>query len=387
MRFILMIPSSLTIGVMMSTQFTQEFSTSEIDGAASLASARTERQPGARGDCETAQPPGVVIPGERLAIGDFPESGEAYKFVSVAGHARLISHPLPHPEVPGYGAITDYLNCSFPLKNTTEAIRPFFDGLSKVVPQLARAINRGKGLNGYDDSYDLGEDGAKFCCGGQRDTGLLVLPGKACHTVPDWPALIEFLKDRYKARITRWDGAVDDYEGIHSIDWAVEQYRAGMFTNGGNKPSCKQYGNWIEPDGTGRTFEVGKRQNGKMLRIYEKGMQLGQPLHPWVRWELELHNVDRVVPWDVLLNPGQYVAGAYPKAMPWVQDEMSRIKTIRNETALSYEHLIGCASTAYGRLVNVMLEVEDSPEKVVEILRKDGLPKRLQMPIVPPGVK
>jgi len=97
--------------------------------------------------------------------------------------------------------------------------------------------------------------------------------------------------------------------------------------------------------------------------------------------------VDRVVPWEVLFTPGKFVAGGYPNALSWIQDEMSRIKTIRNESALSYDHLIGCASTAYGRLVNVMLEVEDSPEKVVARLRKEGLPKRLQMPIVPQGVK
>lgn len=266
-------------------------------------------------------------------------------------------------------------------------MRSFFCELVDVVPQLAKVVEQGKGLNGYERSFVLGEDGAKFCCVGQRDTALLMLPGKACHTIPDWPVFVGLLRDNYRARITRWDGAVDDYEGVHSVDWAVEQYKSGNFTNGGNKPSCKQVGNWIEPDGAGRTFYIGKRANGKMLRIYEKGMQCGEKWHPWVRWELELHNVDRVVPWDVLFNPGKYVAGGFPKALSWVQDEMSRIKTIRNETELSYDHLIGCASTAYGRLVNVMLEVEDSPERVVELLRKEGLPKRLQMPIVPLGVK
>jgi len=278
---------------MMSKQFVQELPNSGINSADSQASVRTERQPAARGDGEAAQPPGIVIPGERLTIGDFPESGERHEFVAVGGQARLISHPLPHPVTPGYSAITDYLNCSFPFKATREMIRQFFDDLAKVVPQLEGAVERGKGLNGYERSFELGGDGARFCCVGQRDTGLLMLPGKACHTIPDWPALIKLLRDRYNARITRWDGAVDDYEGVHSVDWAVEQYKSGGFTNGGNKPSCKQIGNWIEPDGSGRTFYVGKRANGKMLRVYEKGMQCGQKFHPWVRWEVNIPRQSR----------------------------------------------------------------------------------------------
>ncbi len=52
------------------------------------------------------------------------------------------------------------------------------------------------------------------------------------------------------------------------------------------------------------------------MRIYEKGKQLGDPESPWVRWELELHNTDREIPFDVLLQPGRYVAGAYPATAP-----------------------------------------------------------------------
>jgi phage replication initiation protein len=371
---------------MMSKQLTQVISHSKLEETLH-ASARPEQEPGACGAGNDLQSPGVVIPGESLVDGNFPESGERHQLVAIAGQARLISHPQPHPNAPGYAAITDYLNCTFPFKTSRITLERFFQELTEVVPQLTNIVELGRGLNGYERSFMLGEDGAKFGCVGQRDTALLMLPGKACHTIPDWTAFVGLMRDKYSARITRWDGAVDDFAGVHSVDWAVEQYRAGNFTNGGNKPSCKQVGNWIEPDGTGRTFYIGKRANGKMLRIYEKGMQCGEKWHPWVRWELELHNIDRVVPWDVLFNPGKYVAGGFPKALSWVKDEMSRIRTIRNETELSYNHLIGCASTAYGRLVNVMLEVEDSPEKVVELLRKEGLPKRLQMPIVPPGIK
>jgi phage replication initiation protein len=150
------------------------------------------------------------------------------------------------------------------------------------------------------------------------------------------------------------------------VDDAVRFYQTGQFNAGGNKPSCNQTGNWIAPDGTGRTFYVGRRRNGKLLRVYEKGKQLGDPESPWVRWELELDNRDRIVPWEVLLEPGKYVAGAYP-CMGWVKEQQSRIRT----------HLCEHARRGYGRLLGIMEKVEGGPDKVLEKLKRPGKPARL----------
>ena len=329
--------------------------------------------------------PGLVIPGESSQQDEFPESGESYEFLARGKRLEVIAHPLPHPEVRGCTAITDYLNCTFPFVVSQENIREFFSGFLPLVGKsVSHAKHRGCGFNGYQDSYKIvNAGGACFGCGGQAGTALLSLPGKACALINDWLPVVEFLRDRYGARITRWDGAVDDFEGTHPVDWAVERYKAGDFTNGGNKPSSGLAGSWIDPDGSGRTLYIGKRKNGKMLRVYEKGMQLGHQWHPWVRYEVELHNVDRVVPWEVLLDPGKYVAGAYPKALGWVAEEMSRIRTLQTQGPLSYEHLVRCASNAYGPLVNIMLEVEGSPEEVVKRLRKPGAPARPRFPDMP----
>jgi phage replication initiation protein len=177
----------------------------------------------------------------------------------------------------------------------------------------------GRGLHGWKQSFNLGETGAKLAIGGQNNTIFLNLPGEICTLIflDAWPVLSTLLENHYSASTTRWDDAVDDYEGQHSVDWAVEQYLANQFNAGGNRPSCEQKGTWIEPDGRGRTFYVGRRKNGKLIRIYEKGIQLSGPTSPWVRWEVELHNKQRVIPWDVLINPGPYVAGAYP-CTQWV---------------------------------------------------------------------
>lgn len=193
-------------------------------------------------------------------------------------------------------------------------------------------------------------------------------------------------RDHLGAKITRWDGAIDDYQGHHGVDEALAGYLRGNFGTGGRKPSMKQYGNWAEPDGSGRSIAIGKRENGKRLQVYEKGMQLGAKWHPWTRWEVSLGSTGRVIPWDVLLEPGSHAVGSFPNALSWVRADASRIATIQKQTQLGYDALVNHASRQYGSLVGLMLQVEGSPEKVVERLNRGGIPKRLQHPALPnPG--
>lgn len=295
---------------------------------------------------------------------------------------------LPRKETLGNAAITDWLNCTFPLQDSTLEIDGFISGLVPFVgDSFMPFYELGHGLNGWHRSFKLGNSGGRFAIGGQNGTAFLSLSGEACTLIKisQWPSLVHYLSKQYNARITRWDGAVDDYEGIHSVDLALKMYNFGEFNAGGNKPTMKQHGNFVEPDGTGRTIYIGKRANGKLLRIYEKGKQLGNTESPWVRWELELHNQDRIIPWDVLINPGQYVAGSY-KCMSWVHSKANRIQTVKNTAQIGYEKLTDCARSAYGKLINVMLEQEGSAEKVIEKLIRDGIPKRLEIPC-PPELK
>jgi phage replication initiation protein len=131
--------------------------------------------------------------------------------------------------------------------------------------------------------------------------------------------------------------------------------------------------------GRGRTFYVGARENGKLFRAYEKGKQLGNPDSPWVRHEVELHNVDRVIPWDVLWEPGRYVAGAYPY-LAWVSGEASRIRTIRETATVSLDFLKGHCQRTYGRLIGTLRRHGASDSEIVNTLRRDGVPARLALP-------
>jgi phage replication initiation protein len=284
-----------------------------------------------------------------------------------------------------FAAHTDWLNCTIPVKDEPNFLGTFAHQFFAIAGKSFAPLEEvGKGLHGWKRSFKFSNTGAMLGIGGQNETVFLSLSGEACTLIPleAWPVLVTLLETHYHAKITRWDGAVDDFEGIHSVDWAVGQYLENNFNAGGNRPSCNQHGNWIEPDGRGRTFEIGKRKNGKMMRVYEKGKQLGDAFSSWVRLELELHNRDREIPWDVVLNPGGYVAGSYP-CMGWVNDELSRIATLQKKAKIGYDALTHNARVSYGRLINVMLQQEGTPEKVIERLIRDGKPARLMLPIPP----
>lgn len=329
---------------------------------------------------QSSTDPRLVIRGESFSDSTNTEDGESHELCSIGGKVFVITTPLPKIDGEPYAAITDFLNCTFPfIASDLQLI--VFDLIDCLGNSFAPVKDRMKGLHGWENSIQFGDSKTFLGYGGQNNTAFLSIPGEACHMVPSWLKLTHLIRDKYHGKITRWDGAVDDYEGTHGVDDAVKLYIEGKFNAGGKMPDCNQSGNWIQPSGAGRTFYVGKRENGKMLRVYEKGMQLGSKWHPWVRWELELHSNDRVIPWEVLLEPGKYVAGSYPKATGWVHKEMQRIHTLQKTAQIGYEHLARCASLAYGKLLNVMLEVEGSEAKVFEMLKRDGIPSRLNLPI------
>lgn len=274
-------------------------------------------------------------------------------------------------------AITDWLNVVFPFFPLDSELDSFFARFSEMTGYVFGGMTDQKhGMHGWKKSFCFDRAGVRFAFGGQCNTALLSFPGEGCSLIVDWRALTNFLQNELHGHITRWDGAVDDFEGKHSVDDAVELYKLGAFKSGGREPKPKQHGNWITPDDLGRTFEVGTRKNGKLIRIYEKGKQLGDLTSPWVRWEVEFHAKDRLIPWDVLLQPGEYVAGAYP-CMTWVSEQASHINTIKAQDQIIYERLIQVAATAYGFLINVMMLREGSAERVVELLRRQGVPRRL----------
>lgn len=237
------------------------------------------------------------------------------------------------------------------------------------------------GMNFYERSYTLGDGFGVVCHGGQRGTVLVSISGAGCAAaVPGWEKrLFDFLNDKPTARITRVDLAYDDFEGVRTVDDALEWHLAGQFTIR-RTPTCQLCGDWLNPNGKGRSFYVGSRDNGKMLRAYEKGRQLGDPNSPWVRFEGELRNVDRIIPFDVLLQAGAYLAAMYP-ALAWVSEVQHRIACTKKTAEITYQAVLDWLHVQCGAALWVASQIEGGAEKLLDkIMRVGDFPKRLKVP-------
>jgi len=343
-----------------------------------VASAEAGR-PAQRPDGPAPAPfPPLVIRGKSVRRSLDPDTGEEVFLVQDA-RGQWVPVSGRNAAAPAYAAITDWLNFTFPFEAGQDGVGPILKRLQAVLGRkFSPVVERRTGLHNYERSFEFGERiKAFFCFSGkyQRGTALLSLSGTACALILDWPAVFALGRDELGGKITRWDGAVDDYAGLHTVEEAVRLHDEGRFTTRGRPPIMDQKGNWHRPNGLGRTVEFGVRENGKRLLVYEKGMQLGCPWHPWVRWELSLGNKGRVIPWEVLLEPGRYVVGAYPKALCWVQEEMTRIRTLQKQTQISYDVAVAQAKRQFGPTLNLVLQVEGSAEKAVEVLRREGVPR------------
>lgn len=205
----------------------------------------------------------------------------------------------------------------------------------------------------------------------------LDLSGSACQLVNDWLALRTWAGRQWEVKLTRVDLAVDCLLGEFTVEDARDWYLAGDFNAGGRMPRHSTPGDWLTPQTVhGRTLEVGRRENGKMCRVYEKGRQLGDSASSWTRFEVEWRNNDRDLPLDVLTDCDRYFAGAY-KCLQRLLDAMpERIPTHQKEGEIALEKLTVHARSAYGCLIDV-LRVKLSASEVLDALARPGVPGRL----------
>lgn len=213
--------------------------------------------------------------------------------------------------------------------------------------------------------------------GGDRHGGRarLDLSGAGCSRIADWVEVRAWIESCEEATLTRVDLAVDCLMGEFTVEDARDWLLAGEFHAGGRRPRHSTPGDWLDPH-YGRTLEVGRRENGKMLRAYEKGRQLGDSASPWVRWEVELRNVDRVLPLDVLTDRDRFFAGAYVALERLLQVKGDRIRTAQAEGEISLRQLVQFQRSAYGQLINV-LRAKLSAGDVLDLLCREGVPRRL----------
>jgi phage replication initiation protein len=233
------------------------------------------------------------------------------------------------------------------------------------------------GMHGYDFGLSH-ESGAVVCWGGEHQAGTMWvnLAGGAVALL-DRESLtwLQFLLYDTLAKITRVDLACDFLQGEFTVDQCVQWWKEGVFTMRGRRPSTSLVGDWLEAT-NGRTLYIGKAKNGKLIRCYEKGIQLGQKASPWVRAELQLTAVDRVIPHDVLDDPARYFQGS--ANWPFVVSSAPlRIRTRVEREAVSFEKMIHETRRAYGSFIGYMDRQGFTPEEIVEALQRPGTPRRL----------
>lgn len=235
----------------------------------------------------------------------------------------------------------------------------------------------GRGWFGYEQRINLDDFGlVAFGGDAQKNTLHVEINAQGCARVQDW-AKVEAWGQSSGAIITRLDLAHDDFEGRHvDIAKAREWYETGGFTGNGRPPSGKLVDDL--GTGSGKTLYVGRRANGKLARIYEKGKQLGDKASPWVRVEVELRNKSRLIPWEALNRASEYLAGAFP-CLCFLSATQEKIRTTRKALEISYASMVRWLKTAAGPALNTMLHVHlgDAVGVLQEVVR-DGTPKRLK---------
>lgn len=201
------------------------------------------------------------------------------------------------------------------------------------------------------------------------------LSGVGCSRVRSWRDFGDYVSRLFEVKLTRVDLAVDALQGEYTVEDAVNWYQAGEFNAGGRMPRHSLVGDWLEPR-YGRTLEVGRRENGKMLRAYEKGRQLGDQGSSWTRFEVEIRNNDRDIPLDIFTRTDEYFCGAYKCLSRILDSAAERIATHQKEGEISIDKLVDCGRASYGRLVTVLRGVL-SVDEVIECLARPGVPARL----------
>lgn len=211
-------------------------------------------------------------------------------------------------------------------------VQDVFKGLQDVFgdqSDLVSLKHRKSGWMGYKSAADI--------CLGQMTVGLMAfggenqrgwvsinITGRGCEWVPDWDAAEDAMAKLPGYENRRIDIALDTFKREVTHESVLAAYRAGQFATHGKPPSMTR----IEPEDPyeGRTIYVGKRDQGKFCRAYEKGFQLAKEWNGAIRWqyidgvaiediyrvEVEFKAKNGLLPEDLIEKRDQYFAGAYP---------------------------------------------------------------------------
>lgn len=206
----------------------------------------------------------------------------------------------------------------------------------------------------------------------QRGWVRVNLSGQGCEWVQDWSAVVNLQHVLKEPWIKRLDIALTTYNGEVTDQIIVDAHTSGLFTAGGRPPVMKSIGS-SDPR-AGRTRYIGSRKSHKFLRCYEKGFEqlkdmprdvrdqtthiCGHQVENIYRVELELKDVDKMIPWECIHGRDTIFSSAYPfcaQILPSVDVwKMPNLPDLKPRAALD-SGLSNCR-ISYGAILRAALE-------------------------------
>ena len=238
----------------------------------------------------------------------------------------------------------------------------------------------------------------------QRGWVRVILTGEGCAWVQDWKAAAGLEHVLIGAEIRRVDIALTTYAGEVSHKKVVKAFEDGEFTNGGRPPVMRTIVSSDER--AGKTCYIGKRENAKFLRCYEKGFELikdyregkdrvthigADRIEDIYRVEVELKAVEKFIPFFTLLQRDDVFAGAYPfcaKLLGMV--EGIKLQTLPDfKPVATLDKALENCRISYGNILRTALEALDGDklavmERIIGITRSDTLVRAGILTVVHP---
>ncbi len=233
-----------------------------------------------------------------------------------------------------------------------------------------------------------------------NDKIRLVIKGEGCRELEGAGAMTswaEFLARllRVDAKFSRLDAAIDDHDGVLSMDTILLCCKEGRVVSRYNKimplePLCLTTGQV-----TGRGAAFGERGSETLVRIYDRGMK-EQTANLWVRVELEAHDKkaqalaqaiaegrEDVVPRTLLACINFKVKGSTERRERWATEEwwtrfLGTTERFHLETAPCDESLEKSYHWLMHQVCRAFAVVHDSAAypALIEDLLKQGRQKR-----------
>jgi phage replication initiation protein len=286
----------------------------------------------------------------------------------------------------GKTAHIDWFACTLNVLDKTSYADEQLFFISELLRFLAikesQLVETDKGWFGYTDMAKImSPDGlvnyGLIAYGGESQKGSIHVEVNAqgCAAVVCWEEIAEWGEKR-NAVITRLDLAHDDFTGDEiTIGVALDWYREGRFDQNGRPPKAQHIDDL--GSGSGRTLYVGNRKSGKLLRVYEKGKQLGDTSSRWTRVEVELRNKGRVIPWGALTRPGHFLAGSFP-CLAYLSAIQEKVRTLAKAAQTTLTVATNHLQKSGGKLVDLLMNIHnENAVAVVQRIRGEGIPRRL----------